>query len=263
MRKCVGDGTSRPTVMSLITSGLGCRKGNRDCVYPEPSTTSKSSRSSAKAKDSPQDSGESGDDTEHDEKGALESIPDEEDSPEEAPSDYHRASVSSASQSMREVSDPPSLTYGKSPTPSTEGSNSLSSGSIPQIRPSISSTSSRPSAQKLAPSRSWSDLPPDLLYYINYYRTNMSHYHLFIKNDSTDYMRTTFVEIATRNEPLLYAVVGFAAYHHTLTRPNGKIQDFLKYYNKSISLLRVSIQRNQRQNVATLLTILQLASFEV
>lgn len=91
----------------------------------------------------------------------------------------------------------------------------------------------------------------------------MSHYHYFMKYDSTDYMRTTLLEIAIRNESLLYAVVGFAAYHHTLTRPNGKIQDFLKYYNKSISLLRVSIRMNQKQNVATLLTILQLASFEV
>ncbi|KAJ9669845.1 hypothetical protein H2201_000231 [Coniosporium apollinis] len=73
-------------------SGLGCRKGNRDCVYPEPSTTSKSSRSSAKAKDSSQESGESGDDAEHDEKGALESIPDEEDSPGQEPPEYQRAS---------------------------------------------------------------------------------------------------------------------------------------------------------------------------
>jgi hypothetical protein len=71
------------------------------------------------------------------------------------------------------------------------------------------------------------------------------------------------LELAVRNEPLWYAVVGFAAYYHTLTKPDGRIQDFLGYYNKSVSLLRLSIQRNKRHNLATLLTILQLASIEV
>ncbi|TKA66725.1 hypothetical protein B0A49_10110 [Cryomyces minteri] len=68
--------------------------------------------------------------------------------------------------------------------------------------------------------------------------------------------------MAIENEPLLYAVVGFAAYHHTLTKPNGKIQDFLRYYNRSVSLLRLSLQKNQKHTVATILTMLQLATME-
>ena len=64
-------------------------------------------------------------------------------------------------------------------------------------------------------------------------------------------------------EPLLYAVVGFAAFHSTLKKHNGKIQDFLGYYNKSVSLLRKSLSSGQRHTDATMMTILQLAAFEV
>lgn len=76
-------------------------------------------------------------------------------------------------------------------------------------------------------------------------------------------MRTTLLEIAAHNDHLLYAVVGFAAYHHALSKPNGRISDFLSYYSKSVQLLLLSLQRNQRRTPATLLTILQLATIEV
>ncbi|KAG9946881.1 hypothetical protein KCU98_g18318, partial [Aureobasidium melanogenum] len=83
-----------------------------------------------------------------------------------------------------------------------------------------------------------------------------------MKYDSGDFLKTTFLEIALGYEPLLYAITAFSAYHHTLAKPGGKLSSFLGYYNKSVSLLRQSLERSPRHTVATLLTILQLATFE-
>lgn len=69
--------------------------------------------------------------------------------------------------------------------------------------------------------------------------------------------------VQSGNEALLNAVVGFAAYHRTAQNPNGRIQDFLQYYNKSVTLLLNCLKRREKQNTATLLTILQLATIEV
>lgn len=123
-------------------------------------------------------------------------------------------------------------------------------------------TVSKQAAKQSSTSRPLPELPGDVKFYLNYHRTHMSHHHYCFKRDQDDFLRTTFLELAVRNEPLLYAVVGFAAYYNTLTKPDGRIQDFLGYYNKSVSLLRLSIQRSKRHNLATLLTILQLASIE-
>lgn len=48
-----------------------------------------------------------------------------------------------------------------------------------------------------------------------------------------------------------------------MKQPDGQIQDFLGYYNRSVSLLRKSLASGQRHTDATLLTILQLATIEV
>lgn len=91
----------------------------------------------------------------------------------------------------------------------------------------------------------------------------MTHHHYSLKYDGGDFLKTTFLEIALGYEPLLYAITAFSAYFHTLAMPNGKVQYFLGYYDKSVSLLRQSLLRSPRHTVATLLTILQLATFEV
>jgi hypothetical protein len=69
--------------------------------------------------------------------------------------------------------------------------------------------------------------------------------------------------MAIKHEPLRYAVVGYAAYYHTLAKSDGRISNFLQYYNESVSRLRVSITKHKKQSLATFLTILQLASIEV
>lgn len=48
-----------------------------------------------------------------------------------------------------------------------------------------------------------------------------------------------------------------------LKNPNGRIKDFLHYYNRSVSLLLAFLKSKERHNIATLLTILQLATIEV
>ena len=112
-------------------------------------------------------------------------------------------------------------------------------------------------------SKPWSRLSPDLQYYLEYHKTRLTSHHWFFKHDANYFLHNILVEHALQYDPLLYAVVGFAAFHLTVTRPNGKIQDFLGYYNKSVSLLRKSLFKNEKHTDATMLTILQLATFEV
>lgn len=81
--------------------------------------------------------------------------------------------------------------------------------------------------------------------------------------DSGNFLRTRFLDAALRNESLLHAVVGFSAFHRTLHNPEGKIQDFLPYYNKAVSLLLKSLRKNERRDNGTILAILQLATIEV
>ena len=69
------------------------------------------------------------------------------------------------------------------------------------------------------------------------------------------------IQLALRYDPLLYALVGFAAYHCTIEKPDGKLGDFLGYYQKSVTLLRQTFRN--RPSIATVLTILQLATIEV
>lgn len=92
---------------------------------------------------------------------------------------------------------------------------------------------------------------------------NVTHYHYCLTHDYDDFFCTILVSMAVRSEPLLNALTGFSVYHATLRNPNGDIRDFLQYYNKSVTLLLGSLQRKETHSIATLLTILQLATIEV
>ena len=84
-----------------------------------------------------------------------------------------------------------------------------------------------------------------------------------MKRDDGELFKKSILEMAIKYEPLRYAVVGYAAYFHTLKRPDGHISHFLKYYNESVSRLRASITRSKKQGLSTFITILQLAAIEV
>ena len=231
----------------------GCRRGNRECTYPDPATATKGGKGSRKTSTS-HDSGSSGDEADALSKEQLATIPDDEDDPL-AP----LSSGLSSTQQERESSGTPSLTH-QSPTPSTDGSASGTLAPVPLVTPA-----KRPSPKKsgFVPKGGPPVITPDIQFYLDYHRTQISHHHYAIKAGGSDFLRTTFQELARSNEPLLYAVVGFAAYHNTLSKPNGKINEFLRYYNKSVSSLRAALQKGQRHTLPILLTILQLAMTEV
>jgi len=106
-------------------------------------------------------------------------------------------------------------------------------------------------------------LPKDVKRYIEYHRDELSHHHYALKYDGGDFLKTTYLEIALGYEPLLYAICAFSSYFHELSKPNGRVQTFLNYYDKSVRVLRQSLLKTTRPSIPTLLTILQLASFEV
>lgn len=61
---------------------------------------------------------------------------------------------------------------------------------------------------------------------------------------------------------MLYAVAAFSAFHWSVENNTGSCQTFLEFYNIAVQKLRKSIA-NGICTMATLITILQLASFEV
>lgn len=145
-------------------------------------------------------------------------------------------------------------------SPSTEASSvPASAGLEPQKFSSVSTETSQDD-RRLGP---WAHLPQDMQFYLDYHKTHLTSHHYFFKHEAHHFLHTILIEHALLYDPLLYAVVGFAAFQLTVTRPNGKIQDFLGYYNKSVSLLRRSLIENEKHTNATMMTILQLATFEV
>lgn len=93
----------------------------------------------------------------------------------------------------------------------------------------------------------------------------MTHYSYCVVFDTDAFFMKFLPSVAVQsgNEALLYALVGFAAYHRTIQNPSGNISEFLQYYNKSVTLLLEAFKKGGKQNTATLLTILQLATIEV
>lgn len=259
----------------------GCRKGNRECVYPDPPAPKGSSSQSSAARDgtasatgqtaSPTSSGEEDDDDDRDIK--LEPILDEEEEDEDSKDPLQQPAKPFAMP--RRTSTGSSLNLQKlgtrhsSETPSHEG-NKSSSPSASTGTPSSLTTATYQVSDFSLPATSgpsvrsdWSHLPADFRHYLNYFCENITNYHYCMVADADNFFRVVFPRLAIQNEALLYAVVGFAAYHQTLENPNSQIQEFLQYYNKSVTILLNFLKRKEKNTVATLLTILQLATIEV
>ena len=159
----------------------------------------------------------------------------------------------------RESSETPALTLDQSPSPANEPPLTTPTMPRPQLPRKTSHQGSKPATQ----GKGLSALPKDIQFYLNYFKNHMSHHHYSLKRDTNNFLHGEFLAQAMRYEPLLYAVVGYAAYFHTLAQPDGRISTFLQYYNESVTRLRVSITKNKKQGLATFLTILQLAAIEV
>ncbi|KAJ8109036.1 hypothetical protein ONZ43_g6249 [Nemania bipapillata] len=251
---------------------LGCRKGKRECVYPAPPAAKGLSNSSSTSKETASTSQEASpesliddmDDMERESK--LESILDEEEPIEDSPQHPQSARGLRREHTISNLSLRKMGNRQNSETPSLEGAKS-SSPSI-STRTSISFTttiqSPDPAAQSSTTSPGGIHVQKELQYYLDYFHENITHFSYGMPNDPDSFFKSILPSVAVQgNDALLYAVVGFSAYHCTLQSPHGKIDDFLGYYNKSVTLLLHSIKRGDNQNLSTLLTILQLATIEV
>lgn len=259
---------------------LGCKKGSRKCVYPEPRPNTKPNSSSnsktGQARAAAPDSGSSSGDYDEEEKDAeAESLkkPAAIDRNAKAASKMRRRSRAASSKTSRRPSPPlhdyvwPSIQQAvdlkeKSLSPSTDDSSALSP--ILSISAGLNQTEKFSSISTVASQEAlpWSHLASNLQYHLEYHQ-QLSYHHYFFRHDSGNFIHNVLIEHAISYEPLLYAIVGFAAFQETLQNRKGKIQDFLGYYNSSVTLLRKSLSDGHEHTHATLLTILQLATFEV
>ncbi|KAL2135991.1 hypothetical protein VTI74DRAFT_6040 [Chaetomium olivicolor] len=247
-----------------------CRKGKRECVYPDPPAPKGPGNSSSKDSAGPSQQGspsssrgDDDEDMEHETK--LDPIMDEdEEEPESATSTtapnfpLRRSSTTSSfglqrlGAGHRQGSETPSFDGNKSSSPA------LSAGPSSAHTPAGLYFSETPT-----PSRpDWTFLPHELQFYLGYFYENITHYHYCTVDDADDFFRTILTSLAIRNDALLYAVVGFSAYHHALKNPNGRINEFLQYYSRSVTLLLDCLKKKEKYSVGTLLTILQLATIE-
>ncbi|KAH9868827.1 hypothetical protein J1614_007902 [Plenodomus biglobosus] len=234
-----------------------CRKGNRECKYPDSQSAQKASRSGSKSgKTSSVDDASSPED--HDQEGG-ERLPPiyDEDEYDEEDVDIDDDTMW-RSQDLRDSSHTPRSTLDPSTSPSTEASSTVP----PTVRPSLSRKGSAQATKASPVTKGSSAMARDLQFYLNYFQTHITVHHYSLKRDEHNFFKGDFLSRAMKFEPLKYAVAGYAAYFHTLSQPDGRMSNFLQFYNESVSRLRVSITKNKKQGLPTFLTILQLASIE-
>lgn len=239
-------------------------------MYPDPPSTKSSVPHGGKDADtsrqaSPTSSNEEEDDADQD--ARLSPIPDEDEDDLASVSEQSMPST----KSLRHMSTASSLNLKRLLTrtrqPSETSSQEGAKGSSPTR--SIGTTSGHTPLMATMPDLLFntvpdlSHVPDDLRFYLEYYLENVTHYHYGVHRDFGGFFRTTLISLALRNEPLLHAIVSFAAYHQTLGDPNGQLPVFLKYYNRSVILLLDLLKNEDRHELTTLLTILQLATIEV
>ena len=147
----------------------------------------------------------------------------------------------------------------KSLSPSTDETKSQGNMSVSSPSEKLSTVSSNTTQDD----HLFSNLKTDQQFYLTYHQQSLNHNYYFFKQDLASFVHDTLIKAALSYDPLLYAVVGFSAFHYALSQPDGKITDFLKYYNKSVSLLRKALSSGRKHTDSTIFTILQLATFEV
>ncbi|KAL4797097.1 hypothetical protein BDV19DRAFT_359701 [Aspergillus venezuelensis] len=267
-----------------------CRKGSRECVYPSSTTSSTSKpapRSVAKVKASrpvSRGSDSSGPVEGHEAEGArtLAPIADEDEGVVEGSpgSSTHQSPIATgptiqtgskstlsqkkSNQSLRRYKGKQVAASITDPVP---GRKENSSSPTSETSSRFGSLSARSDSIGFLPFDNVGDLstahlPEDLRFYLSYHRDSIDYRHYFLRPRSTDFVEQTLVEYALQYEPLLYAMVGFSAYHHCVQTGGGKLYSFLKYYNRALSLLRRSLGSGEPYTEATLTTVLVLTTFE-
>ncbi|RXG49955.1 hypothetical protein VDGE_00652 [Verticillium dahliae] len=251
-----------------------CRKGTRECLYPDPppakgspapSTTSKDS-GSIKQQASPTSSHEAEDvDDDVSRSTKLETIPDEDEDVNQIPNFSERPTWSRATSTGTSINQISRATRQTSESPSADGNVSSPSNST---RTSSTHTATTPLAVD-NPTLSttsfpdWTHLSPGVQRYMDYFYKHMDHHNYCIVHDGDNFFHGILPNFALQNEALLNAIVGFSAYLYSLEHnPNGKMWEFLQYYNRGVTLLLASLKRKEKPDIGTLLTILQLATIE-
>ncbi|RDW90768.1 Zn(II)2Cys6 transcription factor [Aspergillus mulundensis] len=262
-----------------------CRKGNRECVYP--STTGPASkpapRSVAKAKASrPQSRGSDSSgpvsvDTDETRTFDLAPIADEEEEGSPGSSTHQSPTATGATAPTGLKS-----TLSKKKSAQSLHRRKVKQQVVPAADPNRKEDSSSPSTETSSRYGSLSarsdsvgfhlfetvgdpntaHLPEDLRFYLSYHQDSLNYRHYFMRSRSNNFVKQTIVEYALQYEPLLYAIVGFSAYHHVVQTGGGNLYSFLKYYNKALSLLRRSLGSGEPYSEATLATVLVLVNFE-
>ncbi|KAF7585233.1 hypothetical protein BBP40_011610 [Aspergillus hancockii] len=265
-----------------------CRKGNRDCVYPTPGTSgsmsSAGSRSGTRSKTNrPQSRGsDSSGHVETDDVHILEPIADEDEEEEGSVGSSSRLSPSTGSGGtrpkleLRQKRSAQSLARRRAKqqslavTTATETPGSLrdvSSSPSTEASLRLDSASARSASISLSHYESFavpntSHLPEDIRFYLSFHQGYITPRHYFMRSDGHRFVHQNIIEFALQYDPLLYAVVGFAAYHHCVQFGTGKLYTFLKYYNMALKLLRKSLGSGEEHWEATLITVLVLTTFE-
>lgn len=251
----------------------GCRKGNRQCDFPPPaSSSSKKLKNTDSRSRSTRSPGTDQEEKETSPVTGLQTIKDESED-EALPSEVSETrpkldrlrtnSTQSLTRKQKwrqhsEASAASSASKEKATTPSTDTSSLHSRSETP----SSSLPPNAPLSTAISRASRWADRRADIQKYLSYHDTHITFYHYFLKFDGEDFIHTELIDLALTYEPLLYAVVAFSAYHHTLKQNEGQIATFLAYYSKSLTLLMKSLGKGVKPTEATLLTVLQLTTFE-
>ncbi|KAL8707891.1 MAG: hypothetical protein Q9220_007175 [cf. Caloplaca sp. 1 TL-2023] len=250
-------------------------KGSRTCTYPEPRSNAKagsSSKSAAVRSTEPVAEESSSEDGREDTRPIK-----EEDAQREADSSSkqnpsirkqprHKNARSKRPHAQGHKQPLPSIEQsehdpGHAQSPESDRSSPLSpspAGMQRSRHPEHDTPDSSLSPEKI----NFSHLPSQQRFLLEYLQKNITYHHYFFRHDADFFLHNILIEQALSYEPLLHALVGFAAFQWTVKQPDGKIQDFLGYYNRSVSLLLKSLKSGQPHTDATLLTILQLACIE-
>ncbi|KAH7328214.1 hypothetical protein B0I35DRAFT_403620 [Stachybotrys elegans] len=151
-----------------------------------------------------------------------------------------------------------------SETPSQEGNKSSSPSASTVTTGSFTTAPLQMSEFPATPGGrpDFSHLPLQMQRHLNWFIDNITYHHYCLNLDGDNFFKDILPHVALTDEALLNALVGFSAYHTTLQDPDGKLEDFLQYYNRSVTLLLACLKRKERYSVGTLLTILQLATIE-
>lgn len=217
---------------------------------------------------SPTSSIEDDDDTDQDTR--LTPIPDVDE--DEGDFSYDHQQPKRPPEKLRRIKTSSSLNLNRIIVQHRQTSETPSQDDINDSSPTVSSATAHSFTSTASPLQDlfsttkpdWTHLPVDLRLGLDYFCENITHWHYGVHKDFSDFFQTTFLNLALRNEPLLHAIVGFSVYQRTLKDPDGKIEDFLKYYTHAVTLLLGLLkQREAKHDLGTLLTILQLATIEV